>query len=136
MKIENLRVGQSYSLSKKFSLEDVQRFAELSMDNNPLHLDEDFATKNLFGKRIVHGYLTTSLFSAIIGTKLPGFGSIYLKQDLNFIRPVFHNEMITATVTIEKIEKEKSIVFLNTICTKENGKIAVEGSAIVKLIED
>jgi len=135
MKIEDLYIGQSYSLSKKFTFEEVKQFATLSMDNNPLHLDENFASKNLFGKRIVHGYLTTSLFSAIIGTKLPGFGSIYLKQDLNFVRPVFHDELITATVTVKKIEIEKSIVFLDTICTKENGKSAVEGSAIVKLIE-
>lgn len=135
MKIEDLYIGQSYSLAKKFTFEEVKQFAALSMDNNPLHLDENFASKNLFGKRIVHGYLTTSLFSAIIGTKLPGFGSIYLKQDLNFVRPVFHDELITATVTVKKIEIEKSIVFLDTICTKENGKSAVEGSAIVKLIE-
>ena len=80
--------------------------------------------------------MTSSLFSAIIGTKLPGFGSIYLKQDLNFKRPIFHNELVTATVTIEKIQIEKSIVYLNTVCKKSDGSIAIDGSAIVKLVEN
>lgn len=134
MKISELKIGQTYSLSKKFTTAEVQQFSQLSMDNNPLHLDDEFASKNLFGAKIVHGYLTTSLFSAIIGTKLPGFGSIYLKQDLNFKRPIFHNELVTATVTIKNIQTEKSIVYLDTVCKKENGEIAVEGNAIVKLI--
>lgn len=135
MKINDLFIGQSYSLSKSFSLHDVEEFAKLSMDNNPVHLDPVYAANSLFGKRIVHGYLTSSLFSAIIGTKMPGNGSIYIKQDLTFKKPVFHDEVITATVTIREIKVEKSIVYLDTICTKDNGEIAIEGNAIVKLIE-
>jgi acyl dehydratase len=135
MKINDLYIGLSCSLSKSFSLKDVEEFAKLSMDNNPVHLDPEYASNSLFGKRIVHGYLTSSLFSAIIGTKMPGNGSIYIKQDLTFKKPVFHDEMITATVTIRDIKLEKSIIFLNTICTKDNGEIAIEGNAIVKLIE-
>ena len=135
MKISDLHIGQSYSLSKSFSLKDVEQFAELSMDHNPVHLEQEYASHSLFGKRIVHGYLTSSLFSAIIGTKMPGPGSIYIKQDLTFKKPVFHDEMITATVTIRDIKTEKYIIFLDTICTKNNGEIAIEGNAIVKLIE-
>ena len=92
MKITDLHIGQSYSLSKSFSLKDVEQFAELSMDHNPVHLEQEYASHSLFGKRIVHGYLTSSLFSAIIGTKMPGPGSIYIKQDLTFKKPVFHDE--------------------------------------------
>ncbi len=135
MKINDLFIGQSCSLSKSFSLKDVEEFAKLSMDDNPVHLDSVYASNSLFGKRIVHGYLTSSLFSAIIGTKMPGNGSIYIKQDLTFKKPVFHDEVITATVTVRDIKLEKSIVFLDTICTKNNGEVAIEGNAIVKLIE-
>ena len=78
MRFEDLKIGMSYSLSKAFSSDEVVEFSKLSMDVNPLHLDANYAEKSMFGKRIVHGFLTASLFSAIIGTKFPGEGSIYL----------------------------------------------------------
>lgn len=134
MKIDELYVGQSSSMSKRFSLEDVKAFAGLSQDNNPVHLDKEYAEKSVFQNRIVHGFLSGSLFSAIIGTQLPGNGSIYLGQTLNFKKPVYHDQLITATVTIMEIRKDKPIVKLSTVCKNEQDDVVIDGEAIVKLI--
>ena len=134
MRIEELYVGQSSSLSKRFTLEDVKAFAGISQDNNPVHLDQEYAEKSVFKNRIVHGFLTGSLFSAIIGTQLPGNGSIYLGQTLNFKKPVYHDQLVTATVTVIDIRKDKPIVKLSTVCKNEQGDVVIDGEAIVKLI--
>ena len=88
MRIEEFYVGQSASLKKVFSSDDVKVFAELSLDKNPIHLDETYAGQSLFGKRIVHGFFVGSLISAVFGTVLPGEGAIYLHQEMNFRKPV------------------------------------------------
>lgn len=134
MRIDELYVGQSSSLSKRFTLEDVKAFAGLSHDNNPVHLDQEYAENSVFHNRIVHGFLTGSLFSAIIGTQLPGNGSIYLGQTLNFKKPVYHDQLVTATVTVIDIRKDKPIVKLSTVCKNEQGDVVIDGEAIVKLI--
>lgn len=134
MRIDELYVGQSSSLSKRFSFEDVKAFAGLSQDNNPVHLDKEYAEKSVFQNRIVHGFLTGSLFSAIIGTQLPGNGSIYLGQTLNFRKPVYHDQLITATVTVMEIRKDKPIVKLSTVCKNDQDEVVIDGEAIVKLI--
>ncbi len=123
----------SCSMSKSFSSDEVEAFSKLSMDINPLHLDAGYAEKSMFGKRIVHGFLTASLFSAIIGTKLPGEGSIYLKQGMSFLRPVFHDQWVTATVTVKELFPEKHRVLLETICKDESGLVLITGTALVKL---
>ncbi|MBP9993469.1 MAG: MaoC family dehydratase [bacterium] len=134
MRIDELYVGQSSSLSKRFTLEDVKAFARLSQDNNPVHLDKEYAENSVFHQRIVHGFLTGSLLSAIIGTQLPGNGSIYLGQTLNFRKPVYHDQLITATVTVMEIRKDKPIVKLSTVCKNEQDEVVIDGEAIVKLI--
>lgn len=134
MRIDELYVGQSSSLSKRFTLEDVKAFARLSQDNNPVHLDKEYAENSVFHQRIVHGFLTGSLFSAIIGTQLPGNGSIYLGQTLNFRKPVYHDQLITATVTVMEIRKDKPIVKLSTVCKNEQDEVVIDGEAIVKII--
>ena len=134
MKIDELYVGQSCSLSKRFTLEDVKTFAGLSQDNNPVHLDLEYAEKSIFNNRIVHGFLSGSLFSAIIGTQLPGNGSIYLGQTLNFKKPVYHDQLVTATVTVTDIRKDKPIVKLSTVCKNEQDEVVIDGEAIIKLI--
>ena len=134
MRIDELYVGQSSSLSKRFTLEDVKAFAGLSQDNNPVHLDKEYAENSVFHQRIVHGFLTGSLFSAIIGTQLPGNGSIYLGQTLNFRKPVNHDQLITATVTVMEIRKDKPIVKLSTVCKNEQDEVVIDGEAIVKII--
>ncbi len=135
MKINELYVGQSASISRRFTTKEVELFSDLCMDKNPVHLDEEYAKKSIFGDRIVYGYLTASLFSGIIGSILPGAGSIYLNQNMNFRKPVYHNELITATCTITHIREDKPIVTLETICRNEKNEIVIDGTALIKLYE-
>ncbi len=133
MNIEDFYVGQTASLKKVFESGEVQAFAKLSLDRNPIHLDERYAAQTLFGKRIVHGFLVGSLISAVFGTKLPGEGAIYLHQEMNFRKPVFHGEEITATVTVTNIRKEKSVLYFDTICENERGEVVIDGKAVLKV---
>lgn len=128
-----LRIGDKAILSKAFTEEEVFRFAELSTDKNPLHLDKDFGRASIFGQRIVHGMLVASLFSGLIGMQLPGEGSIYLGQTLAFKAPVAIGEQVTATVEIIKIREDKPIVTLRTLCIDSGGKVLIEGEAVVKV---
>ena len=131
--INNLKVGDSASISKAFTEEDVMQFANISTDTNPLHLDESFASNTTFGHRIVHGMLIASLFSALVGVKLPGKGAIYLGQSLRFKTPVAIGEQVTASVTIVKIREDKPIVTLRTLCINSEGQVVVDGEAVVKV---
>lgn len=134
MEIENFKVGQSCELKKKFTEKDVLNFASLSMDLNPVHVDKKYAENSIFKGQIVHGFLSSSLISAIIGTKMPGPGSIYLHQDLNFKKPVYIDDEVKGVVTIKEINKEKSIIHLDTFCYNSKNEIVVDGSAIIKLL--
>lgn len=125
-------VGQSASMSKQFSQEEVDAFSKMSLDINPIHLDEAYAAKTLFGRRIIHGFLSGSLISAVIGNILPGEGAIYLHQDMDFRKPTYTDDVLTATVTVERINPEKHILYLNTVCTNEKKEVVIEGSAVVK----
>ncbi len=131
--IHTLKVGDRASLSRAFTEEDVNQFANLSADTNPIHLDQSFAEESVFGQRIVHGMLIASLFSALVGVKLPGKGSIYLGQSLRFKGPVLIGEQVTASVEIVKIRADKPIVTLRTLCINTEGLIVVEGEAVVKV---
>lgn len=131
--MSKFQVGQKASLEKAFTDEDVRTFASISLDKNPVHLNEEYAEKTMFKGRIVHGFLTGSLISAIIGTILPGEGTIYLNQTMNFRKPVRIGEKITATVEIVGIREDKNILTLNTYCENERGEMVIEGSAIVKV---
>jgi acyl dehydratase len=130
---KNLKVGDKASLSKVFTEEDVIQFANISTDTNPIHLDEKFAAASVFGQRIVHGMLTASLFSGLIGVELPGEGVIYLGQSLTFKAPVLIGQQVTASVEIVKIREDKPIVTLHTLCVNNEGQVVVEGEAIVKV---
>ena len=127
-----LKIGNTAQISKKFSLKEVELFAELSLDKNPIHLDEQYAVSTIFKTRIVHGFLVGSLISAVIGTILPGKGSIYLHQDMDFKRPVYIEEEITAIVTITQINIEKELYYLETKCINSVGEIKIIGNAIIK----
>lgn len=129
---KDLKVGDKVSLSKVFTEDDVRQFAHVSEDTNPIHLDEEFAAASVFGQRIVHGMLAASLFSGLIGVKLPGEGSIYLGQNLSFKAPIPIGEEVTATVEIVKIREDKPIVTLRTDCVNSEGQVVIEGEAVVK----
>jgi acyl dehydratase len=126
-----IKVGETALLSKKIGDEDVRQFAELIGDTNPIHLDDEFAAKTRFGKRIAHGMWAAALISAVIGTKVPGPGTIYLSQTLQFYVPVFINDIITASVTVIQVRQDKPIVTLETLCINQNREVVLKGEAVV-----
>lgn len=128
-----MKPGSTASLTKTFTDKDVRTFAELSGDQNPLHMDEDYAAGTRFGKRLVHGILTSGLISALLGMQLPGPGSVYLKQTLNFRAPVYIGDTITATVSVIDIRSDKPIATMATICTNQTGKVVIDGEALLLL---
>lgn len=132
-KFNALKIGDSASYVKVVTAHDIDSFAELSGDKNPVHLDEDAAKKSIFKQRVAHGALISSLFSTVIGMDLPGEGTIYLTQSSSFRNPVFIGDTITATVTITEKRAEKSRVELSTIATNQRGDVVVTGFAVVKV---
>lgn len=128
-----LRIGDKALLRKAFTEDEVFQFANISADKNPLHLDKDFGEASVFGQRIVHGMLVASLFSGLIGMELPGEGSIYLGQSLTFKAPVAIDEQVTASVEIINIREDKPIVTLRTVCINSEGRVVIEGEAVVKV---
>jgi len=129
---KDMKVGDKSSLRKVFTEEDVIKFSEISTDTNPIHLDENYASSTVFGKRVVHGMLVASMFSALIGVELPGEGSIYLGQSLSFKAPVSIGDQVTASVEIVSIREDKPIATLRTLCVNDEGQVLIEGEAVVK----
>lgn len=127
-----MKVGDKASLSKVFTEDEVMQFSMISTDTNPIHLDELYAAVSVCRKRVVHGMLVASLFSGLIGVKLPGKGSIYLEQKIKFMAPVSIGEKVTATVEIINIREDKPIITLRTTCVNHVGEVVVEGQAVVK----
>jgi len=128
--IEDLAVGQSASFTKTVTEADIVKFAEVSGDNNPVHLDEAFAQTTMFKGRIAHGMLSAGFISTVIGTRLPGSGTIYMSQTLRFKAPVRIGDTVTATCTITEIIPEKRRAVLSTIC-KVGDTVVIEGEALV-----
>ena len=129
---EDLDVGLEASYQRRVTLEDIQAFAEVSGDNNPVHLDEGFASASLFKKRIAHGILTSSYISTVIGTKLPGPGCIYLSQSLSFRAPVYIGDEVRAQAKISKLRPNRRHAVLDCICAVGD-KIVLQGEALVKV---
>ncbi|AKM05045.1 MULTISPECIES: MaoC family dehydratase [Burkholderia cepacia complex] len=128
--LEDLMPGMTAQFLKILSERDVFLFASASGDRNPVHLDDAYAQRTRFGGRIAHGMLSASVISAAIASRLPGPGSIYLSQDLQFRRPVKLGETVCATVTIKEILANRRRVVLDTRC-EVNGLVVVEGTAVV-----
>ena len=126
-----IKVGDNASLTKTFSDQDVRSFAEISGDKNPVHLDDEFVAQTQFKKRLVHGILTAGLISAVLGTELPGPGSIYISQSINFRAPVFIGDTITATATVVKMREGKPIVTLETVCKNQDEVVVLKGEAVL-----
>ncbi|SHK21515.1 phosphate acetyltransferase [Roseomonas rosea] len=126
-----LRVGDTASLVRSIGRDDIDLFAAVSGDVNPAHLDAVFAATDRFGHIVAHGMWTAALVSAVLGTKLPGLGTIYLGQDLKFLKPVVPGDVVTATVTVKEKRAEKAIVLLDTTCTNQRGETVLAGTATV-----
>ncbi len=131
VKYEDIKIGDSASVVKKVTVEDVEAFAKVSTDTNPVHMSEGFAQTTMFKHRIAHGMLGAGLISAVLGTKLPGANTIYMGQTLQFLAPVYLDETITATVTCTEKNDEKHRMKFETICTNEAGKVVIKGEALV-----
>ena len=129
-KIEDISPGMSASVSHLVTEVDVARFAELSGDDNPVHLDEEYASKSRYGRRIAHGLFGASLFSGIFGTRLPGRGCVYASQNLKFRRPVFIGDVLVATVTVISVEIKRKIVKFTTVCSVEGKEVTIGDAEI------
>lgn len=124
-------LGATASRTTTISEQDVRDFARISGDTNSIHLDEAYAAQTPFGRRIVHGMLTASLISAILGNDFPGLGSIYLGQDIKFKAPVFIGDTITAAIELIKYREDKRIATFRTTCVNQEGVLVIEGEAVV-----
>ncbi|MBE0471569.1 MAG: MaoC family dehydratase [Methyloprofundus sp.] len=126
--LEDIEVGMKAQYSQTITDADIKAFAGISGDRNPVHLDEDYATESRFKKRIAHGLMTASYFSAIFGTKIPGEGCVYVSQNLRFKRPVYIGDTVTAIIEVLRVDLEKKRVFFKTVCKVKN-KIVTDGEA-------
>ncbi|MEL6126744.1 MAG: MaoC family dehydratase [Pseudomonadota bacterium] len=128
--IEDIEIGMSRSVGKTITMREIEMFAELSTDHNPVHLDEDYARDTMFSGRIAHGMLTAGLISAVIGEQLPGHGTVYLKQDLKFRAPVRPDDHVEASVTVAAVDHAKRRVTLD--CEARVGDtVVLTGEALV-----
>jgi 3-hydroxybutyryl-CoA dehydratase len=129
--IEELQVGQKAQFGKTISESDVYLFAGISGDQNPAHINESYAQGTFFKTRIVHGMLCGGLISAVLGNILPGYGTIYIRQELNFLAPVQIGDTITAQVEILDIISAKNRVRFKTVCVNQEGTVVIDGEAVV-----
>jgi 3-hydroxybutyryl-CoA dehydratase len=129
---EDLTVGMTEKLSKTISSSDVVGFAEVTGDRNPIHLSEHFAAQTPFKTRIAHGLYTASLISAVLGTRLPGPGAVYISQTLNFRAPVKIGDVVEVTVTVADLNPERYRARLTCICAVA-GEVVLDGEALVKV---
>lgn len=131
-KIDQLEIGMTATYSQTITDADIKSFAGISGDNNPVHMNDEYAKESKFERRIAHGLLSASFFSALFGTKLPGPGCVYVSQNLKFLRPVYLNDTVNALVTIKVIDKEKRRIFFDTVCLVK-GKKVISGEAEIYL---
>lgn len=129
---EDLEIGMEASHAKRITSGDIEAFADLTGDDNPLHLSEDFAAGTIFKQRIAHGMLTASLLSTVIGTKLPGPGCIYISQTLNFRAPVHIGDEVVATARVSELLDKKRRAIFSCNCTV-NGTTVLDGEAVIQV---
>lgn len=128
--IEDLEPGMSASIAKAFSDRDLAAYAKLSMDDNPLHLNEEFAARTRTGGQVLHGMITASLISAIIGTRLPGPGCLWMSQEMRFLEPVRIGSTVVARAEVSDVDRQRQRIRLATICSV-TGRVVLDGSALV-----
>lgn len=136
LSMKELFVGQRAEKEFLVTEETGAAYAEVSQDKNPLHLDAEYAEKTRFGKKIAHGMLMGGYISSLIGMELPGEGSIYMKQELTFLRPVYYGDRVRVEVTVCELQKEKKRAVLSTNCYNQKGEQVIAGSALVKPKEE
>ncbi len=127
-------VGDSFSKSRLVTDELVRKFAEVSGDYNPIHLDDEFAKTTRFGRRIAHGMLSGAFISAVLGYELTERKIIYLSQTMKFTAPVYIGDTVTTTSTVKEMREDKGIVTMETVCTNQDGDTLVKGEAVLMVL--
>jgi 3-hydroxybutyryl-CoA dehydratase len=133
-RIEHFEPGQRASYRKTFTEEDVERFIAITGDVNPLHVDDEFAAGTRFGRRVLHGMLTASLFSTMVGMLIPGTGAVYRSQSLAFLRPVHVGDTVTAHFVVRAVDRTKHRLTIDAWIENEAGERVVEGVCEVGLL--
>ncbi|EQB8042976.1 MaoC family dehydratase [Aeromonas hydrophila] len=133
-KIEEIEAGMTASYSQTITDADIKDFAGISGDKNPVHMDEIYAKESRFERRIAHGMLSSSFFSALFGTQLPGRGCVYVSQDLKFRKPVYIGDTVTATITVTSVDFKRRRVFFDTYCKVGKSKV-ITGTAEIYIPE-
>jgi 3-hydroxybutyryl-CoA dehydratase len=136
MRYEELTVGRTAERTNAVTDDVIRRYAEVTGDHNPIHLDAAYAETTMFKGRIAHGMLSAGFISAVIGMELPGPGALYIGQTLTFKRPVKLDDVITTRVEVIAREEPKRRATLKTTCTNQDGKVVIEGEATIQLMED
>jgi 3-hydroxybutyryl-CoA dehydratase len=133
--IKDFHIGQSEEYIKTFTEDDVEGYASITGDYNYIHMDEEKAKKSFFKGRIVHGQLVGGLISALLGTKLPGGGNIYLEQSFEFLKPVRIGDTIKAKAIITEINEKKKILIFDTFCLNDKEEVVLQGKAKVLVLK-
>ena len=132
----DLKVGQTASLTKTITEEDLNHFIAITGDENPLHIDESFAKQTFFGQRIAHGMLSASLFSTLVGMHIPGIGAIYKSQAIEFLLPVFIGDTLCAWFEIVAIDTENEEIEIKSWIENQDGENVIEGKTVASLLRD
>lgn len=130
----DIQIGDKFSSERQVTDEVIRKFADVSGDHNPIHLDEEFAKTTRFGKRIAHGMLSAAFISAVMGNEFKGKTVIYLSQTMKFTAPVYIGDTVTTTSTVSNIREDKGIVTMETVCTNQDGETLVKGEAVIMVI--
>jgi acyl dehydratase len=133
-RIEDFEPGQHASVTKTFTEADLQRFIEITGDVNPLHVDDEFAARTSFGRRVLHGMLTASIFSTMVGMLLPGTGAIYRSQTIRFLLPVHLDETVTAHFVVRSVDRVKHRLEIDAWIENEAGDHVIEGTCEAGLL--
>jgi acyl dehydratase len=123
-----IQVGDSHAIAKQITAHDIETFADLVGDHNPIHLDETYAATTRFGRRIAHGMISAGFISAAIATGWPG--AIYLRQTLEFRAPVYLNDTVSAKVTVAAVRTDKPVITFHTVCYNQEETVVLEGEAV------
>lgn len=126
-----MQANDTFTHRFKFSQDEVNRFAEVTGDKNPVHTDADYAAKTMFKRPIMHGMLGAALFSKVFGTLFPGEGTIYLKQSLNFLKPMYPDTEYEAVFTVKEVVKDKNRAIVETVIKNADGLVCTSGEATV-----
>lgn len=133
-RIDAFHVGQRSSFTKTFTEEDVRRFVEITGDTNPLHVDDAFAANTPFGRRVLHGMLTASILSTMVGMRLPGTGAIYRAQTLRFLKPAFVGDTLTAHFVVRSIDRDRHRLEIDSWIENASGERVIEGTCEAGLL--